>query len=146
MYGGDPNSDEAEIVVNAIGKKAEVQVDLGLYLKGDNLAQAYKLGVAGLPMKVGDAILLCSDGLIKSNVRHERYICNDSEIVNALQTEYIPCRAAIKMVSTVEGRRPDDNISAVTLQRLSKEVIQEMKARSTERNRLDFFFNYLVCY
>ena len=131
VYGGDPNSDEAGILVNAIGKKAGVQADLGFYLKGDNQEQAYKLGIAGLPLKAGDTILLCSDGLIKTNPQHERYIA-DTEIVEALQTEYMPDRAAIKMVSTVEGRRPDDNVSVVTIQGLSRQVIQEMNARAEE--------------
>jgi len=131
VYGGDPNSDEAGILVNAIGKKAEVQVDLGFYLKGDNQEQAYKLGMAGLPLKAGDTILLCSDGLIKTNPQHERYIA-DTEIIDALQTEYMPDRAAIKMVSTVEGRRPDDNVSAVTIQALSQQVIKEMNVRVEE--------------
>lgn len=129
VYGGDPNGDDAGIVVNAIGKKADVQVDLGFYIKGDDVEQAYKLGINGLPIKAGDTILLCSDGLIKTNIQHERYI-EDTEIVNALQTEYMPDRAAIKMVSTVEGRRPDDNISVVTLQALSKQIVQEMNARN----------------
>jgi len=129
VYGGDPNGDDAGIVVNAIGKKADVQVDLGFYLKGDDVEQAYKLGITGLPIKAGDTILLCSDGLIKTNIQHERYI-EDAEIVNALQTEYMSDRAAIKMVSTVEGRRPDDNVSVVTLQALSKQIVQEMNARN----------------
>lgn len=135
IYGGDPNSEESGIVVNAIGKKAEVQVDLGLYLKGGDLEQAYKLGIAGLPMKAEDTILLCSDGLIKSDLQKVPYIQN-AEIINALQTEYLPDRAAIKMVSTVEGRRPDDNVSVVTLQGITKEKIQEMESRSERAKQL----------
>ena len=125
IYGGDPNSEDASVVVNAIGKKPDVQVDLGFYLKGNDMEQAYKLGIAGLPLKPGDTILLCSDGLIKSNLQHERYV-EDSEIIDALQTEHKSNRAAIKMVSAAEGRRPDDNVSAVTLQGLSQETIKEM--------------------
>lgn len=117
IYGGDPDSDEAGVVVNAIGKKASVQVDLGFYLKGENLDQAYKLGIAGLPLQLGDAVLLCSDGLIKNAPNGGRYI-KDVEIVSALKTEHLPDHAAIKMVSAAEGRRPDDNVSAVTIQRL----------------------------
>ena len=39
IYGGDPNSAEAGIVVNAIGKKPSVQVDCGFYLKKDESQQ-----------------------------------------------------------------------------------------------------------
>ena len=118
VYGGDPNDDYAGVVVNAIGKKANVQADLGFYLKGDNLDQAYKLGISGMPLKAGDAILLCSDGLSKNAPQGERYV-KDAEIASALKSETSPDRAAIKMVSMAEGRRPDDNVSAVTIQFLS---------------------------
>ena len=128
MFGGNPATKEAGALVNAIGKKAEIQADLGLYLKGGDQEHAYKLGVAGLPLQAGDTILLCSDGLVKKNRQQERYV-TDVEIINALQTEYMPDRAAIKMVSTAEGRRPDDNVSVVTIQCMSKQIMQEMNER-----------------
>ena len=84
------------------------------------MEQAYKLGASGLPLKAGDTILLCSDGLIKSSAQGKRYV-EDAEIIDALQTEHESNRAAIRMVSVAEGRRPDDNVSAVTIQVLSKE-------------------------
>lgn len=130
VYGGDPNDEDAGVVVNAIGKKQDVQVDLGFYLKGDNLEQAYKLGISGLPLKVGDAILLCSDGLSKNAPQGERYV-KDVEIASALKTETLPDRAAIKMVSMAEGRRPDDNVSAVTIQFLSGRRDNKLISRLT---------------
>ena len=67
IYGGDPNSEEANILINAIGKKENVEIDLALYLPGiEDRKTALKLGKAGLPLEAGDSILLCSDGLIKS--------------------------------------------------------------------------------
>ena len=123
IYGGNPNNEEAGVLVNAIGKKEDVQVDLGFYLRGDNQEEAYKLGMAGLPLKPGDAIVLCSDGLIKNTPQGGSRYVKDTEIVNAIKTEQKPDRAAIKMVSTAEGRRPDDNVSAVTIQRLSGKKI-----------------------
>ena len=133
IYGGDKDSQEASVVVNAIGKKEQVQVDCGFYLKGDDVDQAYKLGLAGLPLKPGDTILLCSDGLIKTSSAGEPYIKLD-EMVEASQTEYMPDMAAIKMVGRAEGRRPDDNVSAVTIQYLSRDLVNEMKSRS-ERSK-----------
>ena len=129
IYGGDKNSDDAGIVVNAIGKKQKVQVDIGFYLKGDDIEQAQQLGLVGLPLKPGDTILLCSDGLIKSSLQGEPYT-KPEEIIDSVQTKSMPDRAAIKMVSRAEGRRPDDNVSAVTIQYLSRELIAEMNSRS----------------
>ena len=134
IYGGDKNNLEANVVVNAIGKKAKVQVDCGFFLKKkddekDDLDKAYQLGLAGLPLKPGDTILLCSDGLIKSGPTGEAYI-KPSEMIEAVQTEYAPNMAAIKMVSCAEGRRPDDNVSAVTIQYLPPKLVEDMKARS----------------
>lgn len=138
IYGGvDPNSDEGSVVVNAIGKKPEVQVDLGFYLKGDDVEQAYRFGIKGLPMKPGDTIVLCSDGLIKSNRQGERYV-KDEEIIESVLTEMETDRAAIKMVSAAEGRRPDDNVSVVTLQCLSESVMKQIEAnrRREKTNKL----------
>jgi len=135
MYGGvDPNSDEGNILVNAIGKKDDVYVDLGFYLKGDDQEQALRLGLNGLPLKEGDAIMLCSDGLIKTNPAGVRY-ATDNEIVEALRTEYETDMAAIKMVSAALGRRPDDNVSAVTIQNLSQHVIQEIATNKQREQR-----------
>lgn len=135
IYGGsDPKSDDAGVLVNAIGRKSEVYVDLGFYLYGENgdADQALRLGVNGLPLKSGDSILLCTDGLIKADPFGERY-AKDSEILDALLTEYESGAAAIKMVSAALGRRPDDNVSAVTIQYLTPELIQAMKRRSVSR-------------
>jgi serine/threonine protein phosphatase PrpC len=128
IYGGvDPNSEEGGVLVNAIGKKSDVYIDLGFYLKGDDgdVDQAQRLGMNGLPVKAGDAIMLCSDGLIKTDRMNARY-ATDAEIIDALRTEYEPDTAAIKMVSAALGRRPDDNVSAVTIQYLSDQVIKEI--------------------
>ncbi|MBK8698442.1 MAG: hypothetical protein IPN29_02410 [Saprospiraceae bacterium] len=40
------------------------------------------------------------------------------------------------MVSRAEGRRPDDNVSAVTIQYLSPELIKEIKARSEQSKKI----------
>lgn len=138
FYGGLPTDPNADVVVNAIGKSAEVQVDLGIYLKGDDPAQANRLGKAGLPLKPGDSIMVCSDGLIKVDAQNERY-AKDEEIVEALGSEFSPNKSAIKIVSSAEGRRPDDNVSATTIQYISDEVVQAAQSRiQKERNAIVF--------
>lgn len=143
IYGGTPTKDESLVLINAIGKNSTVQVDLGFYLKGDDIEQAFRLGVAGLPLKIGDSLLICSDGLYKTGPREERYI-KDSEIFNALQTEKLPNHAAIKMVSMVEGRKPDDNVSAVTIQVAPATGFQESVWRSLYTWLLSFSTNSVV--
>jgi PPM family protein phosphatase len=134
MYGGDLNAEEAGVLVNAIGRKENIYVDLGFYLGGERDApdKALRLGINGLPLKPGDSIVLCSDGLIKTDPMGERY-AKDSEIIDAINTEYEPNTAAIKMVSAALGRRPDDNVSAVTIQYLTPDLVQTMKRQSVSR-------------
>ncbi len=135
IHGGDPNAENAAAVVNTIGVKKETQVDPGFYLKPDmTKEQAHRIGYAGLPLKSGEAIVLCSDGLIKTDHANNRY-AKDEEIVNALQTEYEQDKAAIKMVGVAEGRRPTDNVSAVTIQYLSDELIKQRQSRSAQAAR-----------
>ena len=135
IYGGSPDADEAGRVVNIIGRDPKVQVDFGFYLKGRDSAQAYRIGVQGLPLKPGETILLCSDGLIKTDRQGRRY-ASDEEIVEALQTEFMPGRAAVKMVSVAEGRSPDDNVSAVTIQYLTPEIISRVEQQSERARRI----------
>jgi len=129
LHGGDPNSEEAERVVNYIGKKTGIDVDLGLYLEKDDPSQPYKMGLKGLPLKEGDTILLCSDGLTKKSPDGERY-ATDHEIVEAVQTEIMPDAAATKLVGITIGRKVDDNVSIVTIQYLTPEIIGKVKALS----------------
>ena len=105
IYGGDPKSEEAGAVVNAVGKKSTVVVDLGFYLKGNDRQEAYRLGLAGLPLHKGDTFILCSDGLIKEDpMRPGVPYASNEEIVDAVNSEYRPDLAAIKMVSRAEGQ------------------------------------------
>ncbi len=134
IYGGAPDGPNADHVVNYIGQQ-KVQVDLGLYLQPDmTKEQSYQLGYAGLPLEPGDSILLCSDGLIKTDRQKNRY-ATDEEIVNALHTEVETDRAALKMVGVAEGRRPTDNVSAVTIQYLSDEMLKTHQLHSVRTAR-----------
>lgn len=129
IYGGDPDDETAEVLVNAIGRKPNVHIDCGFYLNSDADAagKALRLGVNGLPLEEGDSIFLCSDGLINTNPLGKRYV-SDEEIITTLCNENKTDLAATKMVNLALGRRPDDNISAVTIQYLSS------KKRLTQAN------------
>lgn len=134
IYGGDRNSEEANILVNVIGNKPRVDVDGGVYLRRNNngtgdIDVAYRLGLSGIPLIPGDTILLCSDGLVKEDPSGKPYI-RDHEILEAIQSEYLPDRAAIKIISSAESRRPDDNVSAVTIQYISQELTNSVRLRT----------------
>ncbi len=132
IKGTDPNAPNADVLVNAIGIRKEVFADIGLYVKDNDRHKAAKIGVQGLPLKLGDTILLCSDGLIKSDAKGVRFVQED-EIVHAIQSETQPNAAALKMTGLAEGRYVDDNVTALTVQYTSPERIENI-LRKQERN------------
>jgi len=134
IKGTDPNAPNADVLVNAIGIRKEVFADIGLYVKDKDRQKAAKIGIQGLPLKLGDSILLCSDGLIKSDTKGERFVRED-EIVHALQTETQPNAAVVKMTGLAEGRYVDDNVTALTVQYTSPALIENV-LRKQERKAL----------
>ncbi|MHA1279107.1 MAG: PP2C family protein-serine/threonine phosphatase [Candidatus Helarchaeota archaeon] len=140
IYGGDQDSENAEMLVNAIGLKEDVYVDIGFYLDEDDQKEAIALGKMGLPLKLGEAILLCSDGLIKSNLMDERYV-TDEEIIDAVQSELQPNAAAVKLCSYAEGRNVDDNVSVLTINytdetRIENSLIKKQKEEQRGKIRI----------
>ena len=133
IKGGDPNSPQAEALVNAIGIQKNVYADIGMYLNTTDRKQASKIGTSGLPLKIGDTILLCSDGLIKDDLQGERFVA-ESEIVQSLQTETQPNAAAVKMTGLAEGRYVDDNVSVVTVQHTSPERIENVLTKQKRKS------------
>lgn len=134
IKGGDPNSSQAEALVNAVGIRKDIYADIGLYVKDKDRKQAARVGTQGLPLKIGDTILLCSDGLIKDDLKGERFV-RDEEIIQALRSEVQTNAAAVKMTGLAEGRYVDDNVSVITVQYTTPDRIENV-LKKQERKRL----------
>lgn len=111
-----PKADE---LVRSIGYDPEVNVDLGLYMNGDQLdptiTQEEARREQGLLLHTNDRLVLCSDGLIKE--RHDgagQYV-EEKEMLQ-LATRYAPDKAARALVAKAISRNADDNVSAVVLE------------------------------
>jgi serine/threonine protein phosphatase PrpC len=119
IYGVVKDSGEGSAVVNYIGGNPEIDIDFGFYLKNDKDGEdASELGLSGLPLQPGDAILLCSDGLIKKGPNGNPY-ATDEEIIETFNSEIEPNSAAIRLTSYPKSRRVTDNVTAITIQYLS---------------------------
>jgi protein phosphatase len=110
---------DAGKVMRAIGVHASVQVDQGVYLGTTDYGKANFHGRAGFPLRTGDSILVCSDGLMKDAPSTGQPLITAEEIVRTLQT-YEGQDAARALISAALGRipigDPADNISAAVLQ------------------------------
>jgi PPM family protein phosphatase len=105
---------KAEALVRSIGYSDHLDVDLGLYLNGDDVEERAQLQ-QGLALKQNDRLLLCSDGLIKERHTGQGHYVEASEIVQII-TRYAPEKAAQTLVKKAVSRRADDNVSAVVLE------------------------------
>ncbi len=82
------------------------------------------MGEAGLSLKDGEAVFLCNKELVGHNIEGIRYI-TDTELVDAVQSEFAPA-AAVKMLGYAEGRKAQDNLSVIVIQRLTDAKIADM--------------------
>jgi serine/threonine protein phosphatase PrpC len=105
----------ANVLMRAIGPKEQVEVDLGFYVGTTDYEEANQHGMEGLPLKEGDSILVCSDGLIKDSPKTHEMLITTEEIVRTLNDKEGK-KAAQELVSFALGRGPDDNISAAIIQ------------------------------
>ncbi len=105
----------ANVLMRAIGPREQVEVDLGFYVGTSDYAEANERGQGGLPLLDGDAILVCSDGLIKDSPQTGEPLISKEEIIRTV-TEKEGKKAAQELVSFALGRGPDDNISAALIQ------------------------------
>jgi len=106
-------------VMRVLGIHERIQVDVGLYENTSDYPEANRLGRQGFKLESGDAILLCSDGLIKKTPATGQTLITDQEIVRILQTQEGE-KAARAIMSLTLGRIPVgeqvDNISLAVVQ------------------------------
>ena len=103
-------------IVRSVGYEPELTVDLGLWLRGGEETAAEARAAQGLPLKPGDVVLVCSDGLVKS--RHDRAVAHYVEA-----SEFAPmvrgrsARGSVDaLIKRALSRQVDDNVSAAILQ------------------------------
>jgi protein phosphatase len=106
----------AEKLLNAIGIQPEIDVDLGLYLDAADRDDARQKGRHGLPLELGDALIVCSDGLYKETSSTGVPAVTMREMAD-LSQGHNPAHALLEQA---KQRRPDDNTTAVVLQYLQK--------------------------
>jgi protein phosphatase len=105
----------AGLLVRSIGSEAEVIVDLGLYWNARE-DEAAARSRQGTPLKSGDHVVLCSDGLIKERPDGRGHFVEAVEFPEIL-TRNPPLQAARTLVSKAMGRNANDNVSVVVLEK-----------------------------
>lgn len=132
---------DASKVMNVLGTKPDIQVDLGIYLTTVDYGEANRIGRQGFALKPGDSIMLCSDGLVKDTATTGKPLVMDSEIARILNADEGP-KAARAIMSIALGRIPVgeqvDNITLVTLQtedpnRAANAALIERKRRQQQQ-------------
>ncbi|MEE9217009.1 MAG: protein phosphatase 2C domain-containing protein [Anaerolineales bacterium] len=103
-------------IVRSVGYEPTVNVDLGLWLHGGEESAAEARAAQGLPLKSGDVVLVCSDGLIKTrrDQRFAHYV--EASEFTALVRGRSPGGAVDRLIKKALNRRVDDNVSAVVLE------------------------------
>lgn len=105
----------ADILMLALGSNPKVPVDIGFYVSTSDPQKARERGRKGLPLREGDSILVCSDGLIGISPQTGEPFATDEEIVQVLTTQE-GTKAARSLISFALGRNANDNVSAAVLQ------------------------------
>ena len=137
----------AGVLVRSLGSEQQPGIDLGFHIGDTTSAAEYQVaqerGRRGLPLKKGDAVLVCSDGLTQP-VADGGMAVQIDEIIECLTTQEGE-RAARALVSFAVGRRASDNVSAAVLQTARPEAV-EMTARGWrgERRRLRLVFGAVL--
>ncbi|HRE28500.1 MAG TPA: protein phosphatase 2C domain-containing protein, partial [Anaerolineales bacterium] len=77
---------DAGKVMRVLGTKENLQVDQGIYLTTVDYGEANRLGRQGFPVRSGDSLVVCSDGLIKLAPSTGQRLVTDEEIVSLVAT------------------------------------------------------------
>lgn len=107
-----PRKDE---IVRSIGYDAILNVDLGLWLQGGKEDEAEARAAQGFPLKPGDQVVICSDGLTKT--RHDlpsAHYVEEHELAHLIVGRS-PKQAADLLVKRALDRKVDDNVSVIIL-------------------------------
>jgi protein phosphatase len=107
-----PRKDE---IVRSIGYDADVEVDLGVWIKGGQESESEAYSAQGMQLQPGDRVIICSDGLTKT--RHDNpfaHYIEDRELVS-LTKGRSPEQAVELLVKRALEREADDNVSVVIL-------------------------------
>jgi protein phosphatase len=133
---------EANKVMRALGIKETIQVDVGFYHDTEDYGEANRRGKNGMPLKAGDSVLLCSDGLIKKTPATKQHLITNDEITRILSQQEGE-KAAQALMSLALGRIPVgeqvDNITVAVLQtpdpRRAANLAQMRAARAARERR-----------
>ncbi len=113
------SSPRANVLMHAIGLEETVPIDIGFHIKDELTEDEYKRaqlrGTKGLPLKSGDSVIVCSDGLTGLSPTDGRPLIQHEEILQVVNAQE-GNRAARGLVSFALGRDADDNVSVALLQ------------------------------
>ncbi len=105
---------KGEALVRSIGYSERLEIDLGIYVNGDedeNSAKARQ----GFPLQTNDRLVLCSDGLIKERHKGSGHYVEPEEMASIVLHNR-PEKAAQMLVKKAVSRKADDNVSAIVLE------------------------------
>lgn len=101
-------------LMRSIGYEPQVMVDLGLYTD-QNFNELQAREQQGLPLKQGDRVLLCTDGLIKARRNGKGHFVEPQEIIEILE-EAPGSESARQLVDKALERKTDDNVSVIVME------------------------------
>lgn len=125
---------KAEVVLRALGLRERVNVDIGFHVGTEEYQEANKRGQNGLPLRSGDSVMVCSDGLVKESPETGTPLVTDQEMIDVLGSAHGD-RAAKTLVAFAMGRNPNDNVSAATIHIAPEEAAPATRDPSKSRSR-----------
>ncbi len=115
----NPRRDE---LARYIGQPTPFVVDIGVHLSEDIRANDFMQD--GFPLREGDVVILCSDGLIKERNQESGHFVEVEEIIHTIsRKQNAPQDVANTLVSLALGRKTDDNVSVVVMEIPERESV-----------------------